>query len=168
VAAGAVGTGLPLGLVPGGTGNLLAGNLRLPRRPADAARLLLRARPRAIDLGQVQRADGLHYFAVCGGTGFDARLMALTGSAEKRRWRMGAYVARAFAALVRGPANGSRQLWFGRGREVRVEVLEGPSAPVQLDGEVTGETPFQVRLVPGALRVLVDPATASQRRDRRG
>ena len=238
VAAGAVGTGLPLGLVPGGTGNLLAGNLRLPRRPGDAARLLLRARPRAIDLGQVQRADGLHYFAVCGGTGFDARLMALTGSAEKRRWRMGAYVARAFAALphvksvthrvtvdgaarelraamvlvancgelippflrlrhdiapddgwldvlalradgalesvtaflalVRGPANGSRQLWFGRGREVRVEVLEGPSAPVQLDGEVTGETPFQVRLVPGALRVLVDPATASQRRDRRG
>src|SRR5437899_5065861 len=74
----------------------------------------------------------------------------------------------AFLALVRGPANGSRQLWFGRGREVRVEVLEGPSAPVQLDGEVTGETPFQVRLVPGALRVLVDPATASQRRDRRG
>src|SRR3989454_1040282 len=54
----------------------------------------------------------------------------------------------AFLALVRGPANGSRQLWFGRGREVRVEVLEGPSAPVQLDGEVTGETPFQVRLVP--------------------
>src|SRR2546427_9430957 len=41
---------------------------------------------------------------------------------------------------------------------------EGPSAPVQLDGEVTGETPFQVRLEPGALRVLVDPATASQRR----
>src|SRR2546428_167178 len=74
----------------------------------------------------------------------------------------------AFLALVRGPANGSRQLWFGRGRDVRVEVLEGPSAPVQLDGEVTGETPFQARLVPGALRVLVDPATASHGRDRRG
>ena len=164
--------------------------------------------------------------------------MALTGSAEKRRWRMGAYVARAFAALpqvksvthrvtvdgaarelraamvlvancgelippflrlrhdiapddgwldvlalradgalesvtaflalLRGPANGSRQLWFGRGRDVRVEVLEGPSAPVQLDGEVKGETPFQARLVPGALRVLVDPATASHGSDRRG
>src|SRR2546426_12716450 len=74
----------------------------------------------------------------------------------------------AFLALVRGPANGSRQLWFGRGRGVRVEGLEGPSAPVQLDGEVTGETPFQVRLVPGALRVLGDSATASQRGGRRG
>src|SRR5437879_1118937 len=163
--------------------------------------------------------------------------MALTGSAEKRRWRMGAYVARAFAALpqvksvthrvtvdgaarelraamvlvancgelippflrlrhdiapddgwldvlalradgalesvtaflalVRGPANGSRQLWFGRGRDGRVAVLEGPSAPVQLDGEVTGAAPFQVRLVPGALRAPVEPATASQGSDRR-
>src|SRR3989449_8841344 len=69
VAAGAVGTGLPLGLVPGGTGNLLAGNLRLPPRPADAARPLLRARARAIEPGQVGRADGPPYFPVCRGGG---------------------------------------------------------------------------------------------------
>jgi len=52
IASAIVGTGIPLGLVPGGTGNILAGNLRLPRNPANAARALLTARPHAIDLGR--------------------------------------------------------------------------------------------------------------------
>src|SRR5207249_323991 len=56
-------------------------------------------RTAAIDLGTVERPDGTHYFAVCSGTGFDARLMARTGAAEKRRWKMAAYVMRAFATL---------------------------------------------------------------------
>src|SRR5256884_2844821 len=81
IAAGAVGSGIPLGLVPGGTGNLLAGNLRLPRDPAAAARVILARRTAAIDLGSVERPDGTHYFAVCGGTGFDAQLMAGTAAA---------------------------------------------------------------------------------------
>src|SRR5256886_14735853 len=84
IAAGAVKSGIPLGLVPGGTGNLLAGNLRLPRHPAAAARVILGGRVASIDLGAVERADGTHCFAVCGGTGFDAQLMAGTAAAEKR------------------------------------------------------------------------------------
>src|SRR2546426_12200732 len=61
---------------------------------------------------------------------------------------------RAFAELLRRPTNGARWLWFGRGREVRVEVLEGPARPMQLDGEPWGETPFEARLVPASLNVL--------------
>src|SRR5579884_744553 len=99
VAAGIAGSDIPLGLVPGGTGNLLAGNLRLPRRPRAAARVILRGRAAPLDLGAVDRRDGVHYFAVCCGTGFDAQLMAATGTAEKRRWKMGAYVVRALGAL---------------------------------------------------------------------
>src|SRR5213594_4453946 len=53
IAAGAAGSGIPLGLVPGGTGNLLAGNLRLPRDAAAAARVILRGRAVPIDLGAV-------------------------------------------------------------------------------------------------------------------
>jgi diacylglycerol kinase (ATP) len=238
IAAGAVGSGIPLGLVPGGTGNLLAGNLRLPRDPAAAARAILRGRPLAIDLGTVERSDGTRYFAVCCGTGFDAALMAATGADEKRRWKMAAYIARAFAALPgvtsplhritvdgvvrelpgamvlvancgelippflrlrediapddgwldvlvlravgaveslsaffelwRRPRNGMRRLWFGRGRVVRVEVLEGPPRPMQHDGEPWGDTPFETRLLPGALPILVDPATAPHGRTRHG
>ncbi len=238
IAAGAVGSGIPLGLVPGGTGNLLAGNLRLPRNPAVAARVILRGCAAPIDLGTVERADGRHYFAVCTGTGFDARLMADTGPAEKRRWKMAAYVARAFAALprvtsplhrvtvdgvghelpaamvlvancgelvppflrlradiapddgwldvlalraegtfeslsafielLRRPANGARRLWFGRGRTVRVEVLEGPPQPMQLDGEPWGVTPFEAQVAPASLSILVDPERTPVRSIRRG
>src|SRR6266550_167544 len=53
IAAGAVKSGIPLGLVPGCTGNLLAGNLRLPRHPAAAARVILGGRVASIDLGAV-------------------------------------------------------------------------------------------------------------------
>lgn len=98
-AAGLVGSHIPLALVAGGTGNLLVGNLRLPRSPAAAARAILRATPVRLDLGRVERADGPHYFAVCCGAGFDAALMARTGGPAKRRWRMGAYIAQAIAAL---------------------------------------------------------------------
>jgi YegS/Rv2252/BmrU family lipid kinase len=228
VAAGIAGTGISLGLVPGGTGNVLAGNLRLPRNPARAARALLIARRHPIDLGVVERADGPHYFAVAAGTGFDAQLMADTGLQAKRRWKVGAYVARAILALpsVRGAAhrvtvdgtthdvraamllvlncgqlppgflklrdslvpddgwldvvaldadgtlqsasaifellwgNGKgkgRRVWWGRGKTIRVEVPDGAPRPVQLDGEVTGTTPFEARLLPGALAVLVGP-----------
>jgi diacylglycerol kinase family enzyme len=40
-----------------------------------------------------------------------------------------------------------------------VEVLNAPPRPVQLDGELAGTTPFEARVVPGALTVIVDPAT---------
>ena len=231
-AAGLVGSDVALGLVPGGTGNLLAGNLRLPWEPAAAARVILRAHRLPIDLGVVDRGSVPHYFAVCSGAGFDARLMADTLRAEKRRWKMGAYLARALVALprvlsalhrvtvdgvvherpaamvlvancgdlmppflrlrddiapddgwldvmtldadgtlqslaafwemVRGRWNRTRspgkRVWFGRGRSVKVEMVAGAQQPVQMDGEVAGETPFEARLVPRALAVLVDPA----------
>jgi diacylglycerol kinase (ATP) len=82
-----------LGVIPGGTGNLLAGNLRIPASPVRAARTLLSAEPRAFDLGRMERSAGPQYFAVACGAGYDARVMAATLSEQKRRWGMGAYVA---------------------------------------------------------------------------
>lgn len=92
-AAALVGTDVALGVIPGGTGNLLAGNLRIPASPARAARALLRAKPRLFDLGRMERPAGPQYFAVACGAGYDARVMAGTLSEHKRRWGMAAYVA---------------------------------------------------------------------------
>jgi diacylglycerol kinase family enzyme len=34
-------------------------------------------------------------------------------------------------------------------------VVSTPVEPVQLDGDLDGETPFTVRVMPGALKVMV-------------
>lgn len=90
---------LPIGLIPGGTGNLLAANLGLPRNPLRAARVVATGVPREIDLGRMESAAGVRYFAVAGGAGFDAELMAGTHGSAKRKWGMAAYVVRAFHLL---------------------------------------------------------------------
>src|SRR3954451_11319570 len=82
-AAALVGTDVVLGVIPGGTGNLLAGNLRIPASPARAARALVRATPRLFDLGRMERPAGAQYFAVACGAGYDARVMAGTLSEHK-------------------------------------------------------------------------------------
>jgi diacylglycerol kinase (ATP) len=99
-AAALVGTDVPLGIVPGGTGNLLAGNLRIPSSPGRAADVLVRGRTRRLDLGRMERPSGTHYFAVACGAGMDARVMAGTESLHKRRWGMAAYVATTFRLLA--------------------------------------------------------------------
>lgn len=97
---GLVGTDVHLGLVPGGTGNLLARNLRLPLDPAQAARAIVRGRPRPVDLGRIGRADGARYFAVAAGAGFDAQVMGQTSSGAKRRWKLAAYLVKAWEIIL--------------------------------------------------------------------
>ena len=95
VAAGLVGTGLPLGLLPGGTGNVLAGNLGISRSFVAAAETIAAGATRIIDLGRLTTAAGSRYFAVNCAAGFAAELMAETEQHHKRRFGVAAYVARA-------------------------------------------------------------------------
>ncbi|MHB8674124.1 MAG: diacylglycerol/lipid kinase family protein [Candidatus Limnocylindrales bacterium] len=95
VASSLAETSTALGIIPAGTGNLLAGNLRIPREPAAAARTLLSGRLRKIDLGRVT-VDGVeHDFTVACGIGFDAKVMDATGTSQKIRWGKLAYLANA-------------------------------------------------------------------------
>lgn len=98
-AAALIGTDVPLALIPGGTGNLLAGNLRIPANPDRAAQILMTGRRRPIDLGRVVLPDGVHYFGVACGAGVDAQVMGATATADKRRWGIGAYWASTFRVL---------------------------------------------------------------------
>jgi YegS/Rv2252/BmrU family lipid kinase len=120
---GMLGSEVPVALIPGGTGNVLAGNLRLPRDPAKAALLVARGTPRAVDLGRMERVDGTRLFAVACGAGFDAELMGGTTTDAKRRWKMGAYVARAAEAIVDVKNIATRVMVDGK-------VLDYPAASV--------------------------------------
>ena len=102
-ASGMVGSGIPIGILPGGTGNQLAGNLRLSFNPVRAARALVSGIPRGFDLGRIDRPEGPQYFAVAGGAGLDARVMASTQSVHKRRWGQLAYLATALRMLSDAP-----------------------------------------------------------------
>ena len=95
VAAGLVGTGVPLGLLPGGTGNVLAGNLGVGRSFVAAADTIVAGATRTIDLGRLTTAAGTRYFSVNAAAGFAAELMAETAQHHKRRYGVTAYVARA-------------------------------------------------------------------------
>ncbi len=92
-ASALVGTDVALGVIPGGTGNLLAGNLRIPPSPAKAAKVIVSGGSRRLDLGLLRRAAGEDYFAVACGAGLDAVVMGGTASGHKQRWGMFAYVA---------------------------------------------------------------------------
>jgi diacylglycerol kinase (ATP) len=84
-----------LGVVPLGSGNLLAADLRLPVHPLAAAKALLTYVPRAIRPGIIttQNASGprQRYFLVAAGVGADADLMYRTAFEVKERWGRKAY-----------------------------------------------------------------------------
>jgi YegS/Rv2252/BmrU family lipid kinase len=87
-AAGLVGTGVPLALLPAGTGNLLARNLRLPMDLDGALTVGMHGTDHLIDVGVI---DG-EPFTVMAGIGFDAAIMADAPEALKRRVGWPAYI----------------------------------------------------------------------------
>lgn len=94
VAEALAGTGVSLGLLPAGTGNLLARTLGTPLDLPSAALVALSGDDRTIDIGRV-RVDGgehEHAFLVMAGTGFDADVMGNTPEALKARVGPLAYV----------------------------------------------------------------------------
>ncbi|MEO5663449.1 MAG: diacylglycerol kinase family protein [Nocardioides sp.] len=118
VAQELVGTGVPLGLLPGGTGNLLARNLGLPIDSlADAAASAFSGRDRTIDVGWLvvdpdqsqltgdlrAAGDNVHCFTVMAGVGFDAQIMDDAPERVKDKAGWAAYVASGGKHLMDDP-----------------------------------------------------------------
>lgn len=91
-------TEVGVGIIPKGTGNLLATNLGIPRRLEKAVEVLLTGELRTIDLGRVSIEGADRDFAVACGIGFDAQVMDSTDAAQKLRWGKLAYLASALRA----------------------------------------------------------------------
>ncbi len=109
VATALVGTETPMGLLPRGTGNLLARNLEVPvDRVESALEVAYTGRNRRIDVGWAtldaeaerqaedpgaDRENDRHIFLVMAGLGFDAAVMSGTTETAKARVGWPAYVA---------------------------------------------------------------------------
>ena len=137
-AGGVAGSGVPLGVLPSGTGNLLARNLGLPLKLDAALAVALTGAERRLDVGV---ANG-RPFVVMAGIGFDAALLASVS--EKLKTRAG-WHAYAFSAL--------RHLWD---RLTRVEVRVDGGPPMRrLASDVVvgnvGTLQRNVRLLPDAV-----------------
>ncbi len=100
VMQGVAGSDAMLGVLPFGTGNVIAQNLRLPRNPTAAAKLLLHAEARPVSLGRIRLNPVGHrrmqswYFFIAAGMGVHAALMNLapTGQGKRRGGRLAYFV----------------------------------------------------------------------------
>ncbi len=79
VACGLMNTGVPLGIIPAGTGNDFIKTVGLPKDPMKALDFILTHQPRPVDVGGLN--DRL-FLNVCG-TGFDVTVLGFTLAAKK-------------------------------------------------------------------------------------
>lgn len=153
VVQGIVGTEAALGVIPMGTANALAHDLRLPLSPAAAAKAAVRGHPRRIKCGHVQYmgfdgAPASRYFIIAVGAGVDAHLFYKLNPLAKSRMGMAAYYAKA------------TRLWLTHPLENFAVQLE--------DEEITVSQLLAVRIrdFGGVLRELA-PGASLERRDLR-
>ncbi|HEX6749932.1 MAG TPA: diacylglycerol kinase family protein [Longimicrobium sp.] len=142
VITGLVGTGVPLGIIPKGTGNQVAFNLGIPRSVEHAVDVVVNGDTTPMDLGQV--AEG-RYFAVAAGTGVDAEIVALATRELKDRWGFGAYIYAVLKVASSPPAARYRIVADGQELELDASMV----LVANMGMVVTNPQTLRFRLAPG-------------------
>lgn len=110
VARGLLGQGVPLGIVPLGTANVLAIELGLRRRAGDIADMLLTGPAHLIGTGLVEG----RIFLMMVGIGFDGVVVHAINPRLKKLWGKGAFVWAGIKEWLRGPGRDIRLIVDGR------------------------------------------------------
>jgi YegS/Rv2252/BmrU family lipid kinase len=152
VLQGVVGSQAALGVIPLGTANCLAHDLGLPFTPVEAARALLRAKPRRIAVGQVEYQNldgkrGTRYFTVAAGVGVDAHLFYKLNPRVKNSLGMAAYYAKAIC------------LWLTHKMPTFVVEFRETGHQRTWQAQVTELLAVRIRNFGGALRELASGAS---------
>jgi YegS/Rv2252/BmrU family lipid kinase len=153
VLQGMVGSNAALAVIPLGTANALAHDLRLPLSAIAAARASLTAKPRRTAVGRVQYLDfdgnrGSRFFIVAAGIGADAHLFYKLNPRVKGHLGMAAYYAMA------------TRLWLTHPMQKFAVEVEG------IEAEVSQLLAVRIRNFGGVLRELA-PGASLEREDLR-
>jgi len=150
-------TSVALAILPMGTANALAHDLRLPMKLKEAAASALHGAPRRVALGRIKYRDlrgnaSSRFFVVAAGAGVDAHLFYKLRTGAKQRMGMAAYYAKAWHMWVTYPMT-----------RFLVELSEtGSDAPRR--AEVTEMLAVRIRNFGGVLQQLA-PGAALDRDD---
>jgi diacylglycerol kinase (ATP) len=118
-AEGVTGTGVPLAIIPLGTGNLLARNMGLPMGLDDALAVALGGVQQPIDAGRVNGT----LFVVMAGLGLDAQMLSDASDSLKKRLGWFAYAISAVRHLGDRPMRVTISADGGRRRRMRASAL---------------------------------------------
>jgi diacylglycerol kinase family enzyme len=219
---GMIGSSVPLAILPAGTANVLATEMKLGRDPVKVARQLGELKARQVSVGHVTLGDGVQrHFLLMAGIGLDAHVVYNVSAALKARTGKFAYwvagwsllgkrlaqfevdvdgkkhrcsfallskvrnyggdfeIARSvtlmddqfeivllegktsfefvryFAGMALGRLAGMRGVTVLRAHRASVGGAADARVYVQIDGEFGGLLPAELRVVPGAIRLLV-------------
>jgi diacylglycerol kinase family enzyme len=158
VASGLAGTRIPMAILPGGTANVMALELKIPNDLVAACALAVNpdALVRAVDIGQVEGRQGKHSFLLRASTGLEAAMVEGADRDQKDRLGVFAYALSGLQALADPTA--ARYHLILDGKQVEAEGLAcvvANSGAMGASGVLAAYIAPEIDVSDGLLDVLV-------------